>query len=303
MTGVRRTGAGTTAMQFARAAMAAAGVIASGLLAPTGTAQAQLLCNGCTPDQYQAMADIYADAPGTILVYDVRNAQLTGWRGVKDRETGDMHVESTAVPTATMTAYLNILHLVTTQRGDAWVTLTPDLPPGPGPYYGYNPLNGYGSFNAYDIVRSANINNTIGNLLASGLRGHTGNTSFDNAVGTLVSFLMAGIIPETNEIRINVVIVWKDGSKSVYTVNSGMQAEYQSGKSVDPSGNPIPEANTVNDPSDATFAGREMHFGNDADLFRWVERMRLFGVPITGMQTHRIACVRIGNGPLSCKYI
>jgi hypothetical protein len=269
---------------------------------PLTMTQAQILCNQCSQSQYEAVAANSGVSP--VFVFDVKTPNLTYWRLVRDRESGAMEARELAVPDGAMTPYLNtVQYVVLSANGDIHATLTPGSSPGPGPFYGYNPLNGHESLTAYDIARGGTLRNQIGDALVRGISSRTGIASIDGAVNYINSLLMAGVTPDTSEHRIIVTIVWRDGSKTVYTISSAFQHDYQDGQSSDPNGNPIMDSSLVTNPEFADLLdGEQFVFSTPLDLQRWVDQLMLFGIPVVGGSTSRIGCVRIGNGGMECSY-
>jgi hypothetical protein len=253
---------------------------------------APVACNSCSDVGYEVTAA--AAGPGVHVVYDTANAQVTAWRAVLDRETRQMVAYPMELPDASVGAYLDNLQLAALGQANHSVVIRP----------GTTPLGGYNGFNAYDLVTSGTLRNSIGTLIANHWSGATtGSQSLNDNLTALRSLIQGGLIPGVTAFTRTVVIVWDDGSRSVFQIKPDTAdiADYQEGQSTDANGNPIPEATTVG-PGSTTFNGLEFTFRTDYDVERWVRQMRLLGVPVTGGQGRRIGCVRVGDGPLECHY-
>ena len=98
---------------------------------------------------------------------------------------------------------------------------------------------------------------------------------------TLNSVAMSMSLP----VGFKIIIKWRDGSTTVFTVTSSTthEAQYAPGESRDANGNPIPDSsiNTGNGPN---YAG-EYHFSSGGQMAHWVNAGSNYGVILSGTPT------------------
>lgn len=268
-------------------------------------------CNSCQP--YQVEYAAAAAGPGSHIVYDPIGADLTFWRVTTDRETGGLDVMPVEVPTSTMDAYFFNLEVGYLPKDTANIGVTLTSRGWSAPNFGstnitrlFNPISSFPNGSAYQVVNHATFRSQLASAIASALSGgNTGLPGFDAQMGTFMSTVRNGIIPETPAVTFTVTVVWGDGSKSVFEVLPNNMANLLPGRSEDPMGNPIPDW-TMNTPEGTGRFSGEYLFGDQRQMNQFVNQLMMFGIPIVNTSSGRLklSCVRVGSdGAWECKYI
>lgn len=268
----------------------------------SANANAVLRCDGCNANQHYATA---ASGPlGLTYVVDQPNAGLTLWEVRYDKEMGQKTVEEMAVDPAVYDRYLFMLEGKIQAQASGSNLVVINIGPGQynGSLFARDPFGGYSGVSAYDVVNSATVRSGLGTNIANAMSAtSTGSTILDNLGVTLNSVIMAFGAPS----GFKIVITWKDGTKTTFTIDSSTanQAQYAPGESKDTSGNPIPDASATSGDAGNTYAG-QYYFDSTKSLENWVQSAINYGIPVTGGATgsRRLSCTWDGR-TLSCKYI
>lgn len=286
---------GRFGLKFAMAAFA--------LSASMHATAANVNCNNC--DEMQTYWLALGQGPGAHLIFDVPNVSLTKWRVLKDRETGMLEATPMPVSPDLLQAYQNRVNAIITANANLTIVLRPDeMPAFPFNLIGSNPLNGYGGFDAYDLVGSVSLRNSFGTRIADWWSGAN-----DPVAGGLfpvmTSIMTGGLIPGIDPLTVTIRLVWTDGSSTTFVLQPGQtdRAEYQVGESRDGNDNRIPDA-SIHDPETASEFNGDFIFNNEHDLERWVNQLQLMGIPIVGAPSGRLrlSCVSVANGEFQCSY-
>lgn len=272
-------------------------IIALATLSFAGGAEAGGLieCNNCASPKDAALLS----GSGLAVVMDFEKARLTAFNVEYDRELRKWRAISTPVPTQIQMAFLRILdgassgrdqrtHSSPNSGGGAVVPLHPD---NPGNSNGIQFPDSYKSSNTFDIVNSATMRTRLGQYLATELAGaNTGSPTWN---GIALSIQQAAL--NWSSIKgggsINIIITWRDGSKSLYriTPDNVAEAKYQKGESRDSTGNKVPDESIADPVSAPSYAG-QYYFGQGADLDNWMRSAQMYGVPVQRGASSRISC-------------
>ncbi len=177
-----------------------------------------------------------------------------------------------------------------TANGHMVFTLDANNPHDPG--FQGNILGPYSNYDAYDVVTNPGLRNQIGTQLAN---------SWTGGAYSLMSIVQLVKTPFFDPIEIKIIVIWKDGSRTSFEINSSHtnQASYVRGESEDPNQQPIPDGAFTDSSTGPGFTGTYA-FGSTDDINDWINAAALMGIPITG-GSHglRLSCTWV-NTTLTC---
>ncbi len=283
-------------MKAITAALQAA-IIALATLSFTGGAKAGGLieCNNCASPKSVALQS----GAGLTVIIDFDKAQLTAFNVEYDRELRKWRAISTPVPSQIQMAFLRIVESVSNTTGHsdqafpkagggAVVPLHPD---NPGNSNGMRFPDSYKSSDAFEIVNSATMRTRLGQYLALEIAGvNTSSTAWNSFALSIQQFALSWASIKGGG-AVNVIITWRDGSKTLYriTPDNVSEAKYQKGESRDSTGNKVPDE-TIADPATAPSYAGQYYFGREGDLDKWVRSAQMYGVPVQRGSSSRISC-------------
>ncbi|WP_372392998.1 hypothetical protein ACCQ05_04075 [Xanthomonas sp. NCPPB 3582] len=158
--------------------------------------------------------------------------------------------------------------------------------------------------NAYEVVNSASVRSLLGQALARELAGATTGSDTWDSLAFQVQSILLSIADSTIGIgSYRLVIIWSNGTKSVYTIDADTvtEAKYVNGESRDDVGNPIPDANIANPDTAGGYAG-EYRFSSGGTFSSWQGSAGIYGVPVSNgsSSTTGMSCGWDGAN-LTCK--
>ncbi|WP_148268079.1 hypothetical protein [Pseudoxanthomonas spadix] len=292
----------------------------SSMISPKAMAGAVYRCDGCTSSEKMEVAR--SGPLGFTYVVDTAAAELTLWSVEYDGESRRKKANESRVDSVTYNRFRFFLERPSAAPGLSAAGTSASAQAGGGgsgsePFsdavkispndwnralFYQNPFDDLSGSNAYEVVNSASERTMLGQNIATALAASgTGNAAIDKLGPALNSFMLglggAG--------KLTIVIVWSDGSKTTYYVDSQSttEAKYVTGESRDSLGNPVPDAAASSDRAGEIYGG-QFYFSSDAGLSDWVNTARNYGVPVTGSSSgsRRLSCTWDGEH-LACKFI
>lgn len=252
----------------------------AGIVGTSPAAAAVLRCDSCS--QTQVMQKAQSGPLGYTYVVDYGSVNLTLWEVTYDGEVRRKFAEQLPVDQSVSARFFYMVEgkIEAQAKGDGLIVVNISPDQYNGTLFSRDPFGGYSSLSAYDIVNSVTLRNSMGTKLAQGMSAtKTGNVLLDDLGVTLNSVIMSMGFPT----GFKIVITWKDGSKTSFTIDSATanQAQYVAGESKDSSGNPIPDASATT-PSAGGIYGGEYRFDTSQSLEKWVQAAINYGIPVTG---------------------
>lgn len=249
-----------------------------------------LTCNGCTEAQAKNLAK--SSGLGTHIIADFNSEIIRAFNVEYDRELRTTRALKTMIPepiTESFVFTMSLPDLVQTQidslsqQKDGTGAVTHVIrPDASSTSNGITFPHAYTNSNAHEIIQSATVRSSFGQNLASQVTGARTSSNLWNSLATTLNSLSLGFLQQHAGIgSINFVVIWNDGSKSVFKFDSSTstQAEYVAGKSTDANGNPIPDASVANPENAASYAG-EYYFSQPNHLDDWMRSAQQYGIPV-----------------------
>jgi len=252
-------------------------------------------CNNCVSPKSVALQS----GSGLTVIIDFEKAQLTAFDVEYDREMRKWRALPTPVPSQIQMAFLRIVesvsgvsdqpsHAFPDAGGGAMVPLHPD---NPGNSNGMRFPESYKSSDAFEIVSSATMRTRLGQYLALEIAGaNTSNPAWNSFALSIQQFSLNWASIKGGG-SVNIVITWRDGSKTLYriTPDNVAEAKYQKGESRDGTGNKVPDE-TIADPVTAPSYAGQYYFRHGGDVDKWVRTAQMYGVPVQRGSSSRISC-------------
>lgn len=248
-------------------------------------------CDGCTPRQMELLAS--GRGFGIHYVYDLQNETAKRYAVVWDREVGREVVEETPIEPEVVAFVAEI----------AAVWKTSGLAPGE-----YVPASGgIGGFSAYDYVvvnPSRNtINQWVSNYYWQQVGAQARNASLIERLRQGIQQVVAGSgtpvqinFQLQDTARLTITITFADGSKVKFVIDKDTQEPaYIPGSAIDANNNSIPDESIAQDSQligEYRFPGSQ----GELDIGRFIDILRMRGVPIEGSGGRTIKCASTGIG-------
>ncbi|MCF7222345.1 hypothetical protein [Marilutibacter chinensis] len=264
-------------------------------------ADAVFVCNNCTSQGHFATAR--SGPVGYTYVVDQANAKLTLWDVIYDNELGRNFPEPKQVDSVTYERFLYMLDAKMTAQASGASNVVVNISPDGynGTLFANNPFGGFSGSNAYEVAGSVTVRNQLGTNLAQSMTATgTSNQTLTDLGVTLNSVIMGMGFPS----GFKIIITWKDGSKTTFTIDSSTanKAEYVPGESSDAQGNPIPDSSATNQDGAMNYVG-SYYFDSNGSLADWVRAAADYGIPVNGSASgsRRMSCSWDGRA-LVCHY-
>lgn len=281
------------------------------LMSGNAAADTVVRCDGCQWYQYHEKASSY---PGYVYVVDIPNAQLTLWENrnyysdPSEYDEISYGVEQLPVPPEVEQHYLYMLDKKIEAAESGKTNVVVHISPGSSnnwPMAG-DPFGGFSNIDAFDVINSASVRTQLGaNLARSHAAAQTSSEAMNNLLMTLNSVLMSITTPVSGQISFTIVITWKNGTQTTYTLDSSTanEAKYVQGASRTSEGNPIPDVSATVSPTGANYHG-QYYFQTQSSLNDWVETARNLNITVSGSSTgsQRMSCTWVET-TLTCKYL
>ncbi|MFO0030124.1 MAG: hypothetical protein ACK558_14985 [Pseudomonadota bacterium] len=259
-------------------------------------------CDGCTPHQMELLAS--GRGFGIHYVYDLQNETAKRYAVVFDRELGREFVEETPIEPEVV-AFVREIAEVWKQSGLA-----------PGEYVPAS--GGIGGFSAYDYVvvnPSRNtINQWVSNYYWQQVGAQARNASLIERLRQGIQQVVAGSgtpvqinFQLQDTARLTITITFADGSEVKFVIDKHTQEPtYVPGSAIDANNNSIPDE-SITQPSQLIGEYRFPGSQGDLDIGRFLDILRLRGIPVEGSGGRTIRCGTAtgpdGNGRVTCTRI
>jgi hypothetical protein len=265
-----------------------------GSAALAAPAQAQFTawrCDGCTPHQMELVAS--GRGFGIHYVYDLQNETAKRYAVVFDREVGREVVEETPIEPEVV-AFVREVSELWKQTGLAPV----DYVPASGTIAG---------FSAYDYVVVNPSRNTINQWVSNYYWQQVGqqarNASLINRLRQGITEVIAGNgtpiqvnFQLQSQVRLTITITFADGSKVKSVVDKdAIEPTYVPGSAIDSNNNSIPDESITQESEligEYRFPGSQ----GELDIGRFIDILRMRGIPIEGTGGRTIKCSSTGIG-------
>lgn len=251
-------------------------------------------CDGCTPHQMELLAS--GRGFGIHYVYDLQNETAKRYAVVFDREVGREVVEETPIEPEVV-AFVAEVAAVWKQSGLA-----------PGEYV--PATGGIAGFSAYDYVVVNPARNTINQWVSNYYWQQVGaqarNASLIERLRQGIQQVVAGNgtplqinFQLQDTARLTITITFANGSKVKFVVDKDAQEPtYVPGSAIDANNNSIPDE-SITQPGQLIGEYRFPGSQGELDIERFMDILRLRGIPITGTSGRTIRCGTATGGGTS----
>ena len=248
-------------------------------------------CDGCTPHQMELLAS--GRGFGIHYVYDLQNETAKRYAVVFDREVGREVVEETPIEPEVV-AFVAEIATVWKQSGLAPGEIVPAT-------------GGIAGFSAYDYVvvnPSRNtINQWVSNYYWQQVGAQARNASLIERLRQGIQQVVAGNgtpvqinFQLQDTVRLTITITFPDGSKVKFVVDKDAQEPtYVPGSAIDANNNSIPDESITQESQligEYRFPGTQ----GELDIGRFIDILRMRGIPVEGTGGRSIKCSSTGIG-------
>lgn len=264
-----------------------------------------LTCNNCDLVGYRNLA--VTAGTGEHFVADYGKSVLTRWYVYYDRELGGWIADPAGLEPWQQDAFSDLATAVKLSgRLSPQIVIT--IRPGDPIWQGVMADNTFNNVDAFALARDRTLRSQFSNAWGAGLTG--GSQSANNVLMAAASALLKGIGAIIGDVKITITFVWSDGSKTVFTIeeNTVNKPVYQAAQSEASNGTIIPDESAAPGTSEScpTCYIGEHTLASDADLTRWFDNARLFGISIVdpgaASSSKKVSCAWDGT-TLTCKLI